>query len=226
MAGIFPRDIWYLLFRYLDGGTVLTMCYVSKRMREFMSPRQFQKAQTVSVARRAYCRYRNTCQPMIGLRTEDHFFLLKKVLEEHTQCQINQKNFSHPKRPFCDRYGLCWRCHVTDNKFPFLDQRIHLAHIDHDVICPRWQKCQWCGLAGSAHEFKCILRPVCCDYCDLFVPLPYLIGHKSKCLHKCSKCDTKTMPTKNNKLCRKHYRKKLYKRLVSKRGLQEEDGTT
>ena len=226
MAGIFPRDIWYLLFRHLDDATVLTMCYVSIRMREFMTPRQFRIAQMISVARRAYCRYRNTCQPMMRLRTEDHFFLLKKILEQKTQYQINQKNFSHPKRLFCDAYGLCWRCHNRDNKFPFLDQQIQLAYIDHDAICPKWQKCQWCGLAGSAHEFKCILRPVCCDFCDLFVPLPYLIGHKSKCPQKCSKCDSKVMPTKNNKLCRKHYRRKLYRKLVSKRGLQEEDGTT
>ena len=212
------------------------MVHVSRRMPEFMSPHQLLTVRVFSTAAHAYRQFRQTCRPMVKLRFEDHVFLLKKILADHQsypRIQRAQRSFcvqvsTHEVRKKCDEYGLCWRCHIipaaTAAANPHLGTVIHLVHngegdtsIDHDVTCPKWKTCQWCGIVGPSHEWQCTLRPKRCQYCDTFVPLPYLNGHESHCSHKCTETDCRgkaMLPMIN--LCLAHRRKKFYRQLVQK----------
>ncbi len=220
MAGVFPKDIWFLIFQHLDYATILTMCYVARRMREFMTPFQLRMATILSIAKRAYCKYRNTYHPMIKLTKKHHCIILTDIIREHFKYNQHEKFRKNGicttvrvanQRDFCKKYGLCWRCHIEKD----------VINYDHNVDCPKWVNCKWCNLAGESHEHNCTLRPRKCNYCDLFIPGTFYTEHMNNCMYKCKLCMNKAHP--KIRLCPKHRTQKIFKGITSKKKSEDKD---
>lgn len=214
MAGVFPKDIWCLLLRCVSDNDAVTLSQVCRRMISFMTNRQRESVLVTSIARRAYVRYRRANEPFatnskeVPLSKEDHTRLVDMVLHAHrlyprTQHRgpefvtVEVKN----ARNRCDRYGLCYRCHIYQER------------CDHAWECPKRLNCQYCGLAGVGHnhEENCVLNPIWCKYCELSVPRPWLKRHTRECPCKCATCNNPAIPL--SKHCPKHATLERYRRL-------------
>lgn len=187
MAGIFPKDIWTLLFRhYIDFKSVVVLKQVSKRMSEFMTPEQRQALQILHTEgahmftgfNTTMNYYRNIAENQAASISKNGKYAIcgccgkarshKRIVKHQRMCALNLKIQSD--RTVCGICGL---------KTPFVDHQ-HRG-IDGTIVCPletgRCSDCNGLMLRPYLIHHNCLMAPIECKRCGDKIPTVFLKFH-------------------------------------------------
>jgi len=169
MSGVFPKDIWCLLFReHFDYDTVIALRLVSKRLRDFMTDEQRHLLGQISACKQEY--------------RKDARAYLKKLKANHL-ATLAQLESSH--------FGTCSCCGKT-MKWRNLSKHQRMCSRVKKMETPR-DRCLSCGWAypfcDNSHAWGCpVVTNATCEHCHLSVNREHLYHACPLALKWCHYC--------------------------------------
>lgn len=215
MLGVFPKDIWCLLFNeFIDYRSILTLRMVSKKMHSYMTPEQQQLIEIVSATNIDYTNNIRKSLKAVKQRHKTVMLDLEKRQRGMCSCcfKIMKLSLLSKHQRQCSRAlkleekrDVCLDCGITNpyyfghmlGKCPFIGSK----------------QCPDCGVNepiqnGYIHPHQCLMTPIKCRFCSQMIPSAIAAFHK--CSKQCIKkiyggmhqCSGKRIA--GSKFCRRH----------------------